>query len=367
MTNIITPFYSVPPAGDGTTPVAASILQPYLDKANASSSAKAIMLPSGVFICEQTLLIGDNVSLIGAPGRSTILKTANAANVDILRNSAYASAGSGGTNTGITVRDIVFDGNSANQTAYTPSTSKTGLSLLAAFNVTVKDCVFQNVAGVGMRADGNALKVGSGWFANLHAINCQFIGMRWADGLRICFVTAVESEGCGDCGNLFDASQMVINGAYAWNNNLTGSAYPAGNYFRNTTGNVANGIVSAQNGLHGTYAGGFRESSGAGWASYQNSQRLANGWDDLHLGPNDDQSAYGENANLTISGIYLGSDTQLAAGTDPTNFYSRYGLYVGDESNQNIRLDGVVYGSARTAARRPPASWGSLFINGVQS
>jgi Pectate lyase superfamily protein len=106
--NVKDPSYGA--KGDGATDDAAAI-QKALDAAKAAGGA-TVFFPAGTYIVKATLKLATNVSMCGVGKETSIIKLANAGEVDILTTENYGTTGAHG----FAIRDLGFDGNNSKNT-----------------------------------------------------------------------------------------------------------------------------------------------------------------------------------------------------------------------------------------------------------
>lgn len=329
-------------AGDGTTDDTTILNQ--LLTAIGTADGGALLLKPGSYVISDPLSIPSNCTVAGAGKGVTTITLANGSDCSMLVNSDQTSG-----NSGITVSDLTLYGNKDNQAAgdhyglYFWGVSKSVVS-----DLDVGYCkstnVYFNGGGATLGAFESLLTI-----RGIYTHHGDAVGMQLSNGLRRSTISDVLAELNGGSGVTVDASQMSLSNIRAFRNTLRGV------YFRNIFGSVAHGITAEGNGQHGILVQGMVRSSGSNWVSLVNSTSSTNAYDDINLGPNPDGAGYGENTDLDISGIVAGWDSWIADRYFGDVVSERYAVYVGDESDTNIRLSGRLVTGA-TGTYRAPAS-----------
>lgn len=112
--------------GDGATDDTAAV-QAAIDAGNA-------FFPAGTYLISSTLTVPSS-RLLSGDGRGSIVKLASASNTNMVQNSNYSA----GTNADITILNLAFDGNVANQTN-NGSYDKMGIAFKGVTNARIEGC-----------------------------------------------------------------------------------------------------------------------------------------------------------------------------------------------------------------------------------
>lgn len=126
---------------------AATVIQAALDYVNTSGGGRCHITPAEYLIAA-TLLVYANTRLSGE-GWKSILKQANSAGVDILRNKNHGVS----VDEDIVVEDLSLDGNTANNT----STTVDCINFNKALRFKIERCEIKNSCRFGIRATGNGV------------------------------------------------------------------------------------------------------------------------------------------------------------------------------------------------------------------
>lgn len=328
-------------AANGTTDDT-TVLQTLL-AAIGTAGGGALLLPPGTYILSEPLVVPSNCVFAGAGRNVTTLSLANGSDCSILLNSDTAAG-----NSGITVTDLTLYGNRANNTG-----TLYGLYFRGISDSVIRDVEVSHCGNTGVYLDGGGATIGT--FASMLTVSGIYthdnvgVGIQVSNGIRRSTFSDIITELNGTSGVVCDSSQASWNNVRAFRNSTRGV------YFRNLFSITANNIVAEGNGEHGILVQGMVRSAGSNWVSLTNSTSSTNGYDDINFGPNPDPAGYGENNDLDISGIVAGWDAWIADRYFGDVMGERYAVYVGDESDTNIRLSGRLRTGA-TGTYRPPAT-----------
>jgi hypothetical protein len=231
---------------------------------NALASGGTILLPiPGTYYINSTLRIPSNAAFIGAPG--VVIKSAPGMNAPVLRN-----ADRSGGDSHITIADLTFDGDHANQTV---AFSTVDLSLVTYF--WVERCVFKGGLRTGVfprvSSNGEGLVLRQCQFGHVtgcHAEGNVYDGFKTRQSSDIIF-TSITAKDNGRSGiqlafthnsRLTPSERITVNGLTTWHSTgapTAPSPTTSGVYIHGANHCVLNNIVS-----HGPWQGiGLTENS----------------------------------------------------------------------------------------------------------
>lgn len=158
--------------GDGSTDDSKAI-QMAIDAAS-SAGGGTVYLPTGTYIVSTTLKLKSNVHLIGAGVEAATLKLKNSANTDILTTANYGSNGIADAS----IRDVFFDGNSANNSSGT-GIKTDGISLLVE-NLIVLNCATDGIDHTQSKEpnESRALGEDDSLWSNVRVLDSERYGIR---------------------------------------------------------------------------------------------------------------------------------------------------------------------------------------------
>lgn len=153
-----------------------------------------LIFSSGTFTISAAVRVSTGCTFDGQ-GRGTIWGLADGANCNMLENKNFAEASS--IDSDITVRNIYFDGNKANQNAAAPARGG-GICFGYASNITIENCWFVDTIGYGSVYVGAITPTDSTNFA-VRIKDCYFSGADVLTGYAqygcAMFLTALQTQG----------------------------------------------------------------------------------------------------------------------------------------------------------------------------
>jgi hypothetical protein len=339
----------------------AAIIQAAIQQAvNAGTSH--VTIPAGTFYVGATLKLPSNFVLAGM-GRASTLKLKNGANVDLIENSDQVAG-----NTGITVRDLVLDGNSANQDALVSGTVNNfrGLYLFYIQDLRLENLEVRNCTGTGIETDGNGQVIGPNFVSNIWVHDNGFHGYMLTHSLRRSSITDVLAEGNGSIGVYFDASEVDAVNIKAFKNGNSSLAVNSrsGINVRHVVAHTLSNLTAEYNYGNGIEVNGIRQFAGSNWRAQQNGQRLSNVYSDLSFGADPLLDARGPSGWGVVSSVIVGKDTQTSEGFS-TNC-AKYGLYIDPEIVNPITINGILFEGNITADYSIPTANANITLNGVK-
>ena len=150
--------------GDGSTDDRDKIQ----DAINSLTSGGTVYFPPGTYICQSTFTIPSNITLQGN-GSTSIIKAGTSLSLSspLFRNSVVGSY----TNSNITIRDLIIDGNDLSKNAGTQERFTAMCQLVRVTNVAIFNTTFRNFGYIGLNLGG---------VRKARIIGCKFTGMGYA-------------------------------------------------------------------------------------------------------------------------------------------------------------------------------------------
>lgn len=336
--------------GNGTTDDTAAIQAAI---AAVPASGGVVYAPRGTYLVSASLLLKANTWLRGDGMQVTIFLMAPATNL----NPVIGSANLGDSY--ITLSDFTVDGNKANNGAG----GAQGILFTQISRITCRNIEVQNVNGHGMVASGNGANTTiGGYFNRIYIHGCTLFGFVVTYAFRQAVVDGLLCSGNGSPGNptfhavYLDASECLISDVFADSNVNNGI------HIHNVFGCTYANLIATRNGMHGIYVEVMTKSSGSNWRAQNNSMTTTNTYDDIHfVNTNAVPPGYGITANSVVSGILVGPDPNFGASQE------RYGLYIEDNVNNNIKLSSILYAApSSTGNVRLPTAMETLVVDDWQ-
>lgn len=309
-----------------------------------------VYAPQGTYVISSPLLLKANTWLRGDGMQVTNLKMGANANL----NPMIGNARNG--DSFITLTDFSLDGNKANNGAGTSQ----GIVLTQISQITARSIEVQNVNGYGFVTSGNGVNTTRGaHFSRIYVHNCDLTGFEVTYAFRQATIDGLRCSANGSVGNptfpavFLDASECLAD------NIIADSNISNGIHIHNVFGCTFSNLVATRNGMHGIFVETLVHSLGANWRAQSNGTTTSNTYDDIHFAnTNVTGAGYGITANCEVSGIVVGPNTNFGSAQE------RYGLYVEDTVNVNVRLNDISYvAPGVTGNVRVPAAIGTLVVD----
>lgn len=228
---------------DNGTTDNADALQRALDSIQPGNALWLVAQPSGnTYLVGTTLRIPSGVEIYGDPG--VVIKAKANLNAPILRNSDTNNG-----NSGITIRGLIFDGNKANQSAFTPAIQLIGVRGTTLSSVTVTNARPNNTVdagGIELRncIDAQLINVNSYYATQIGVYSVGGSNHRYIGGMHVGNVgSAIAIDTCPN--SLVYGLTAISNGVTTANTGLS----------LNSTGMVVVANSVSYSGRHGINMG----------------------------------------------------------------------------------------------------------------
>ncbi len=306
-----------------------------------------IELLAGTYAISTTVLVPDNVALIGAGRGVSILRLVPGANVRVVGNANLVSG-----NTNITLRGFTVDGN---RTAQRPGALQ-GIEMHQCAFAHLDDLEIHDCSGTGLWFSGDGKVVRVAVLSNIECHDNTLDGMNVTWAAREVHYTAITCDLNGRDGCLIDHSDSVVTGITATRNVRDGIR------IHNVFNDSFVGFNANLNGRNGIRVSGCVDSTGAAWNAHSNGQREAAS--DVYF--DGMTSTYGLTNQVVITGIECGPVSKSTWGTPwppPSTATMTYGLQVdplivGSLALLGVRSSGGKFGPYSL----PPASAASKLV-----
>jgi hypothetical protein len=352
-----------------------SLLQAAIDLADTDGKPRHVWVPpclslDAAYRVGSTLRSPSQMTFSGVKGRSALMLK-DGANCHLLVNDGNQN-GSGTTSTlnnYITIKDLVFDGNLANQSAFVLSDISTNRRLVWLYyvsHINVEGCLFRSGPGTMLEVNGNGQRIGP--FRVLH---CDFEdgayhGFMDSHSERQSIFSVLRARNCAGHGIYGDASEATFLGiqAYLCGSLSTPSAPLAGVAARHVISHNFSAIQAMYNMGPGIGIYGSRHLTGSAWAAQQNGQQGAGLYNDIDFGADPIPDGRGFTGFASVAGVLAGNNSQLSEGYDVSR--AAYSIAFADEIVDPVSLSGVTFTGSNTGDLLLPADPSPISINNVK-